>query len=175
METMAGDSRCTISLTLIFSWAPAAAGRNRQIPNRNAVRRVVRIEASGSERPFRRGLTLRAHSSNAGQPGQAGSRKLCRTGGGFLFVGVVGGADQRAGFDVLEAEGKAVAADSRELVRMIEAHDRQVPDGRLQVLADGDDVHVLRAQVAECGEDFVVGPPEAQHDAALRWHLLPQI
>src|SRR3989344_2496862 len=149
METMAGDSRCTMSLTLIFSWAPAAAGRNRQIPNRNAVRRVVRIEASGSERPFRRGLTLRAHSSNAGQPGQAGSRKLCRTG---------------AGFDVLEAEGQAVAADLRELVRMIEAHDRQVPDGRLQVLADGDDVHVLRAPVAERGGAFVVGLSEAQHD-----------
>src|SRR3972149_2160196 len=97
METMAGDSRLTMSLTLILSWAQAAAGRNRQVPNRNAVRRVVRIEASGSERPFRRGLTLRAHSSNAGQSGQAGSRKLRRTGRGFLLVGVGGGAGQRGG------------------------------------------------------------------------------
>src|SRR5690606_23752711 len=84
-----------------------------------------------------------------------GCRAVARSGRdpgvGRLPVGVVGRAHHRAGGDVAEAQPVAVLLQRLELLGGPVAHHRMVVRSRLQVLADGDHVHVVRAQVAQGG------------------------
>ena len=82
-------------------------------------------------------------------------------GGFFLFEGVVGGADERAGFYVLEAHGFACALEFGEFVGVDEALDWQVLGRGLQILAEREDVRALRGDFFHCGEDFVARFAEA--------------
>src|SRR5437899_2189417 len=66
-----------------------------------------------------------------------------------VLVGVVGGAHERSRGDVLEAEVVGGALERGELVGMPVAHHREVALGGAQVLADGQHLHVARAQRGE--------------------------
>src|SRR3954447_143172 len=87
-----------------------------------------------------------------------------------LLVGAVARADERAGEDRAEAERLALLAEPAELVGMHPAVDPRVLRARLQVLADGDDVDAVRAQVAHRLDDLVVRLAEPDDDSGLRQH-----
>src|SRR5690349_8388632 len=89
-----------------------------------------------------------------------------------VLVGVVAGAHQRARGDVLEAELVGRDLERLELVRVPVAHDRQVALGRTQVLADGEHLDALLAQLAEGVDHLLVGLAEPDHQAGLRRHLV---
>src|SRR6185312_4479131 len=79
-----------------------------------------------------------------------------RQAGGFgLFLGVVAGADERAGFDVAEAHGEGLVLEEGELVGRVEAREDEVVATGPEVLPDGKDVHVAVGEVAEDLEEFV--------------------
>ena len=65
-----------------------------------------------------------------------------------LFVRVVRAAHQRTALDVAEAQRQPVLLELGELRRRPEADQRVVLQRRAQVLADGDDLDVVGAQVA---------------------------
>src|SRR3954447_18096223 len=87
-----------------------------------------------------------------------------------LLVGAVARADERAGEDRAEAERLALLAEPAELVGMHPAVDLRVLRARLEVLADGDDVDAVGAEVAHRLDDLVVRLAEADDDPALRQH-----
>ena len=68
-------------------------------------------------------------------------------GGLFLLEGVIGGAHQRPGLNVLETHRFALPLVSGEFVGMDKTDHRQMFAGGLQVLAEGKDVGALRDQV----------------------------
>src|SRR5689334_13696320 len=84
-----------------------------------------------------------------------------------VFIRVIRRAHERAGRDVLEAEIVGGRLQRLELVRMPVAHDRQVALGRAQVLADGEHLDALLAQLAERVDHLRVGLPEADHEPGL--------
>src|SRR5690349_21746494 len=89
-----------------------------------------------------------------------------------VLVGVVAGAHQRARGDVLEAELVGRDLERLELVRVPVAHDRQVALGRAQVLADGEHLDALLAQLAEGVDHLVVRLAKADHQAGLGHDLV---
>ena len=84
-----------------------------------------------------------------------------------VLVGVVGGAHERPGGDVLEAERVGGVLERGELLRLPVAHDRQVALGRPQVLADREHLHALLAQLPEGFDHLLVRLAEAHHEAGL--------
>jgi hypothetical protein len=74
--------------------------------------------------------------------------------------GVVGAADEGAGFDVGEAHGEAGAAEFGELLGRGVAQDRQVLGRGPQVLADGPEIDVLGAQVKTSPASTPIRPLE---------------
>src|SRR5712691_6558489 len=95
------------------------------------------------------------------------STSALRGDGWNLAFGVVGGADERAGLDVGEAEGAAGLAKLREFLRRIVAGHRQVLGGRPQVLPERQDVDVDGAKVAHRLHQLWVLFSEPQDDARL--------
>src|SRR5689334_5433203 len=79
------------------------------------------------------------------------SAKLSSDAGGFFIhqVSHVGAADQRAAEHHFEANRESVAAVGVKLSRRNVGGHRQVPPRRLQVLADGGDVDVYAAKIAQ--------------------------
>ena len=75
------------------------------------------------------------------------------------FGGVIGTADQRAAFDVPEAHFVAGAAELVELDGRHVADDGQVLGRGAQVLAERQDIDVVRAEIAHHVEDFVGRSP----------------
>ncbi len=73
-------------------------------------------------------------------------RQPCRSG---LFVRVIAGANQGAGFDVAEAHLKGFGLQLGELAWRVEPGHGQVVARRAQILADGQDVAMDGGQVAE--------------------------
>src|SRR5690242_16591760 len=104
--------------------------------------RVGMLSLSGNTRR-RRPYPLLRRPALAGRGDRADARPVLLD----VLVGVVAGADQRAGRDVLEAELVGRGLERLELVRVPVAHDRQVALGRAQVLADGEHLHALLAQL----------------------------
>src|SRR4029077_4261148 len=93
------------------------------------------------------------------------------TGGGrslHLLPRVVARAHQRAGFYVTVAHLEAVAPERGELVGGVVARDREMLPRGTEVLADGQDVHVLRAQVPHRHQQLVPVLPQSANDARLR-------
>ncbi len=83
-----------------------------------------------------------------------------------LFFGVIAGADEGAGFDDGEFQFfEAVAFVGGELVGVDPAVDGEVLLGGLEVLADGEDIDIVGAKVAEGLEEFFVGFADADHEA----------
>src|ERR1035438_551824 len=78
--------------------------------------------------------------------------------------GVIGAADQRAGFHVGEAHFVTGAAEVFEFGGGDVAHDGQVLGRGAQVLADGEDVDTVGAKIAHHVQHFVDGLAEAQHE-----------
>ena len=68
---------------------------------------------------------------------------------------------------MLEAERVGGGLERGELLRLPVAHDRQVALGRPQVLADGEHLHALLAQLAEGVDHLLVRLAEADHQAGL--------
>src|ERR1035437_3506167 len=86
-------------------------------------------------------------------------------GGGRLFVGVVAGADQGAGFDVAEAHAEGFGFEIGEFARGVEAGHGQMVARGAQILADGEDVAADRGEVAEDGKQLDGFLAESDHDA----------
>src|SRR4051812_13025441 len=115
---------------------------------------------------------LRPGPSPAGTAWPTASRGGCAlepagAAGQMMLVGVVARADERPGGDVLEAEVVGGPLERLELVGVPVAHDRQVALGGAQVLADGEHLHALLAQVAERLDHLVVRLAEPDHQAGL--------
>jgi hypothetical protein len=82
-----------------------------------------------------------------------------------LFVGVVAGANEGAGFYVTEAELEGFGFQFGKFARGVEASHGQMVARGTQILADGEDVAVNRGEVAEDGEQLGGLFAEAYHDA----------
>src|SRR5690606_32457429 len=101
--------------------------------------------------------------TGSGNDGQTGFRRTA--------VGVVRRAHQRPRRDVGEAQRQAEGLEVLVLVRRPVAHHRVVVRAGLQVLADGDHVHVVRAQVAQGLFDLFALLAQAEHDPGLGDHV----
>src|SRR6201994_315088 len=84
-----------------------------------------------------------------------------------VLIGVVGGAHERPGGDVVEAELVGSRLERGELVGMPVAHDRQVALGGAQVLTDGEHADALLAQRGERLDELVVCLAETDHQTGL--------
>ena len=72
-----------------------------------------------------------------------------------LLVGVIAGAHQRAGLDMAETHLQGFFFEEAELVGRVQPRHGKVVLRRPQVLADGEDVHVVGREIAENLEQFV--------------------
>src|ERR1700683_2281030 len=84
-----------------------------------------------------------------------------------VLIGVIGGAHERPGGDVVEAELIGGCLERGELVGVPVAHDGQMALGRAQVLPDGEHLHAVLAQRAEGLDHLVVGLAEPDHQPGL--------
>src|SRR2546430_2108602 len=78
-----------------------------------------------------------------------------------LLLGMVAAADHRAGFYVSEAFGFAARFPSGELVRVHPALDGQVLRGRLEVLAQREDLTADRHEIVDHRFDLIFGFSQA--------------
>jgi hypothetical protein len=83
------------------------------------------------------------------------------------IFGVIGASNHGTAGDVEEAEGSGGLGVGLELFGGDELDNGQVTDGRLQVLAEGQDVAADLTEVIHGGEDFGFGFTEAEHEAGL--------
>src|SRR2546427_12457641 len=100
-----------------------------------------------------------------------GDRVSGLTGGGrslHLLPRVVARAHQRAGFYVTIAHLEAVAAERGELVGRVVPRDREMLARGTEVLADGQDVHVLCAEVPDRHPQLIPVFPQPADDPRLR-------
>src|SRR5512146_1431603 len=93
--------------------------------------------------------------------------RMSDAGGLDLLPGVIAGANERAGFDVLEAHRHADVAHVAELIGRDVAVDRNVRLRRPQILAERQDVDVHRPEVAHDDLDLLEGLAHSEDDAAL--------
>jgi hypothetical protein len=96
-------------------------------------------------------------------------------GGCGLLVGVVAGADQRAGFDVAEAHFEGFGLELGKLARRVEAGHGQVVARGAQILADGEDVAVTAARSRKTWSSSCGLFAEADHDAGFGEPVGPQL
>ena len=68
-----------------------------------------------------------------------------------LVEGVVGRADKRAGFDVLEAHSFAKEFELGKFVGVDKTNDGEMLTGGLEILAQGEDVRALRGEIVHGG------------------------
>src|SRR4029077_12664919 len=80
---------------------------------------------------------------------------------------VVGGTGERARLYVTEAERQPDVPQLGELRGRVVARDRQMAVGGAQILAQGHDVHVAAAEVAEAAHDLVPFLTQAEDDGRL--------
>src|SRR5918911_5327312 len=90
-----------------------------------------------------------------------------------LLSRMIGGARQRAGFDMAEAQLHAYLSPLSKLFRRHVSLDGESPLVRLQVLAYGHDVARDRAQVLHQLDNFLELFAKSDHDAALGEHPSP--
>ena len=92
---------------------------------------------------------------------------------GDLLFRVVGTADQWAGFDMGEAECHPLFFQHGKLAGIVEACNRQMLSGGLEVLADGHDVAADGAEIAHDFSGFVYGlsHPKDQPGLCAHAHL----
>src|SRR5215207_7741633 len=146
---------CSSAAASVFSF-PVASGASS--PPQPA---TTTISASRQD-------SARRTPSTGGGGERAGARELLRD----VLVGVVARAHERARGDVVEAELVRSSLERLELVRVPIAHDRQVALGRAQVLADGEHLDSVLAQLPERVDQLVVRLAEPDHQARLRRHLV---
>src|SRR3954452_20881957 len=89
-------------------------------------------------------------------------------GAGDLVASVVARSDERRGFDVLEAECERLDIHLGEFIGVVIALEGEVLECRPQVLTDGQDVHVGRAQRLERLRQLHPRLAESDHQARLR-------
>lgn len=92
-------------------------------------------------------------------------RHVLPVGGFGLLEGVIGRADERAGFDVFEAHGFAADLEFGELAGMNVADDGQMIARGLEILAERQNVGSLRGEILQRGENFFFFFAEAKHQA----------
>ena len=80
-------------------------------------------------------------------------------------MGVVAGANERAGFDVAEASLEGFGFELGKLARSVEAGHGKMVAGGAEILADGKDVATASGQIAEDLEQLGSFFAEADHDA----------
>ena len=89
----------------------------------------------------------------------------CRHEGVGLLIGMIGTAHQRTGLDHANAEAKTELLPVRKFLGRDPAIHGQMLRGGTEVLADGEDVELLRGHVAEGGGDLGFLFANAEHDA----------
>src|SRR6478736_343840 len=104
---------------------------------------AIRITVTTGKRSV--GMLSRSGNTSAGVRQRADARRVLRD----VLVGVVGAAYERAGGDVVEAQGVRRVLEGLELVRVPVAHHRQVALRGAQVLANREHLDAARAQVLE--------------------------
>ena len=83
------------------------------------------------------------------------------------LIRVVGAAHHRPAGDVDKAHRPRALAMFREFFRRDEIHDGQMFQGRLQILAEREQVAIRRPQILQRGEHFCLRLAQAQHHAGL--------
>src|SRR5215472_2689497 len=114
------------------------------------------------KRPIARKMSATRSSTAASPPSPTSApasslnrQKVSAPRGFFLFEGVIGRADERPCFDVLEPHLFAELLEFGELVRMDVALDRQMLRSRLHILAEREDVRALRGDFFHSLQNFV--------------------
>ena len=87
-----------------------------------------------------------------------------------VLAGVMRGARERRGRHHQEALGVSNGLQRLEFVRRNEPHHLVMLAGRLQILPDGEEIHIGRAQVVHHLQHFVALLAQAQHDPRLGEH-----
>src|SRR5713101_816221 len=130
-----------------------------------------RISVSGT-RPARRSsatLFCKAHASSYRTRPSRRTSTSARGGPVRDLAGrVVGAADQRTRLDMTEAQLQCLNLQHRKFVRRDVARDRQMVGSRPQVLPNGQDLNVVRPQVAKDLDHLVDLLTQAEHDPGLR-------
>src|SRR5207253_11328115 len=121
--------------------------------------------------PARRPPASRFCSAQASSYGTSPSRRTSMSAsggaGGYLTGRVVRAAHQWPGFHMTEAELERLHFEHRKFLRGHVSRDRQVVGRRPKVLTDGQDLDVMRPQIAEDLDHLVQLLPQAEHDAGL--------
>src|SRR6266853_1138456 len=129
-----------------------------------------RISVSGT-RPARRSyatLFCRAHASSYGTRPSRRTSTSARGGPIRDLAGrVIRAADQRTRLDMPEAEPECLDFEHGKFVRGNVARDRQMVGSRTQVLPNGQDLDVVRPQVAKDLDHLVDLLAQAEHDPGL--------
>src|SRR5689334_17550521 len=99
------------------------------------------------------------------------SRKNPPGGSGHVAPGVVGAAYQWPRFHMAKPHFVRGSFEFVEFFRRDVALDLQLARRWLEVLADGDDIDLMRAQVAQRGQHFIGGFADAEHEARFGEHL----
>src|SRR3954466_12582756 len=164
-------------IAMPWSVAASEAPKPRDSPKRSPARATARPPGSVSQNcaagamraPTNDAVATCASprgASVAGERDGSDTRPLL----GHVLVGVVARAHERTGGDVVEAQVVGRGLERLELVGVPVAHDRQVALGRAQVLADGEDLHAVLAQLPEGVDHLLEALAEADHQAGLRGH-----
>src|SRR5438445_2386856 len=85
-----------------------------------------------------------------------------------LLFSMVGTADERAGLHMAEAQREPLLLEQPELLRRVEAHDRPMDLGWLQVLPDRHHVAPDRSQVAHHFSNLFGRLPHSDHETRFR-------
>ena len=144
--------------------AAEGGGHGRRIADGEAVTAQGAPAGAGAAQPGSSDAALGVERGAAAQVAQLGA--------GHLVPGVVAGPDERRGLHVLEAERQGLGLHVRELVGRVVALEGEVVGRRPQVLADGEDVAVDRAERLEALRHLLAGLAQAHHQAALGVRLV---
>src|SRR5258706_1712645 len=146
---------------------PATARRPKGVSTTSAMNQRQKLKLTGSNvsRSARPSTQLPAHSRLVSARRENAATRELEAGSMRLLVGVVRGAHERPDGGVLEAHRRRFLPEQGENGGLDIALDRQVMRRGLQVLADGQHVDIVRAQIAHYREDFGIGLAEADHQA----------
>src|SRR3954454_9551160 len=166
-------------IAMPWSVAASEAPKPRDSPKRRPARAIATPPGSVSQNcaagamraPTNDAVATCARPRESSVPGEgdgSDTRPLLRD----VLVGGVARAHERPGGDVVEAQLVGGGLQRLELVGMPIAHDRQVALAGPQVLADGEDLHAVLAQLAERVDHLLEALAEPDHEAGLRRHLV---
>src|SRR3989441_594999 len=149
---------------------PATARNPKGVSTTSAMnqRQKLRLTGSNVSRSARPSTQLPAHSRLVSARSENAASCELEARSVRLLIGVIRGAHERPDGGVPEAQFGSACLVQSETRGIGVPLDRQMMRRRLQVLADGQHVDVVRAKVAHHVEDLGVGLAQTDHEPRLR-------